>query len=973
MFGKRTTKQIPPVKCKTKIHFTSAAVCRPALELVFDYWPELTKNRMDMRLGRKNAFLLPIIFVISVAEFLFDLSTPLGVSDWVLYFIPLTLTVFVGTRYFPYLLAGLFCILMFAGIYLSPAGGIYHCYALSGRSVSMIGLWVMALLIAERKAMESALRHTERALKAISECNQVLVRASSETALLHEICRIIVDIGGYRLAWVGFRENDENKSVSVAAFAGCDEGYLERMQITWADVERGRGPVGTCIREGQMVVIRNFQTDPRVTPWRAEASKRGFSSCISLPLTDGKTVFAALSIYAKEVDAFTDEEVRLLVELAEDLTYGIQAQRTRLQQQEMEFTLNHERNLLRMLIDNLPDRVFVRDASNRFVIANKALAEAMEVASTDDMLGKTDADFYPAEQAAQFAKDDAEVFAGRALINFEQNSVMPNGEQRIMLVSKLPLKDSKGQVNGLIGIAHDITGRKRDEEKIREQAGMINLAHDAITIRDMDQRITYWNRSAERIYGWSDAEAIGQFSHQLLKLDPNKIAEARRLLLEKGYWIGELTARTKDGRDVLVESSWTLVRNDDGQPKCILAFSVDITEQRRLEQQVTRNQRLESLGTLSSGIAHDLNNILTPIMVSISLLKEQTHEPIMAKLIASLESSTQRGAQLVKQILTFSRGIKGERIPIGLRNIAREIQLLIQETFPKTIQFESSLPDSLWLIIGDPTQIHQVLLNLAINARDAMPNGGKLSINFENTLVDKTAVALNSEIPPGSYVLIQVADTGVGMTPKVIERIFEPFFSTKPTGQGTGLGLSTTLGIVKSHNGFINVYSEPGHGSTFKIYLPARANGELPGPKTAHENLLPRGNGELILLVDDEEAICITVKKILERFGYNIITAANGAEAVALYIARGPEIAAVITDMHMPIMDGPATIASLRSLNPRIKIIVSSGLATNAGFAKAANIGARQFVPKPYSAEKILRTLNDLLGKNEADENSPSI
>jgi PAS domain S-box-containing protein len=554
---------------------------------------------------------------------------------------------------------------------------------------------------------------------------------------------------------------------------------------------------------------------------------------------------------------------------------------------------------------------------------------------------------------------------------FETRHRHRNGEIREVRVSARLINVQ--QRDYIAAVWGDITETKLAGKKIREQADMLNLAHDAITIRDLDGLILYWNRSAERIYGWNQAEAIGKSAQQLLKLDPIKVAEARQLLLEKGYWTGELTAHTKDGREVLVESSWTLVRDNDGRPKSILAFSVDITEQRRLEQQVTRNQRLESLGTLSSGIAHDLNNILTPIMVSIGLLKEQTHEPVMSKLIAGLESSTQRGAQLVKQILTFSRGIRGERIPIGLRNIAREIQLLIQETFPKTIEFESHLPASLWLITGDPTQIHQVLLNLAINARDAMPNGGKLSITFENTVVEKTAAALNSEIPPGSYVLMQITDTGIGMTPKVIERIFEPFFSTKPHGQGTGLGLSTTLGIVKGHSGFINVYSEPGHGSTFKVYLPARVGSESTESEIAGENALRRGNSELILLVDDEDAICTTVKKILERFGYHAITAANGAEAVALYTAHGSEIAAVITDMHMPIMDGPATIAALRSLNPNVKIIVSSGLATNAGFAKAANIGARHFVPKPYSAEKILRTLNDLLGKSEADENSPSI
>jgi putative methionine-R-sulfoxide reductase with GAF domain len=258
-----------------------------------------------MRRRKWNAVLLSAIFVITVSEFLFDLASPVGVSDWVLYFVPLTLSIFAGTRYFSYLLAGAFSLLIFAGLYLSPAG-INPSLALTGRSIGMIGIWILALLIAERKAMESALKHTERALTAISECNQALVRASSETALLHEICRVIVDHGGYRMAWVGFREENEEKSVSVAAFAGCDEGYLEKSKITWSDKERGRGPVGTCIRESRMVIVRNFQTDPTVIPWRKEALKRGFASAIALPLFEGKKAFGMLAIYAKEMDAFGD-------------------------------------------------------------------------------------------------------------------------------------------------------------------------------------------------------------------------------------------------------------------------------------------------------------------------------------------------------------------------------------------------------------------------------------------------------------------------------------------------------------------------------------------------------------------------------------------------------------------------------------------------------------------------------------------
>ncbi len=914
-----------------------------------------------MREEGKKKLLYLAIFVIAGAEFLLDIITPLGISDWVWYFIPLLLSIHVGSRLLPYLLAGLFSSLILLGFELSPPG-IDREIALLGRIVGITALWLMAMLISRRKEVDDNLRFTERALKTISQCNQELVRATTESALLHDLCKVIVEKGGYRMAWVGFAEYDTHKSVRAVACAGFDEGYLEKSNITWSDAaERGRGPVGTAVRTGRITICHDFQSDPAVTPWREEATRRGFASLIALPLRNAGKVFGVLALYAAETNAFNATEVELLTELADDLAYGIQTLRTRAEHQQAEAALERERNMLRTLIDNIPDSVYVRDTNLRCLVANQTLARRLGVASPADLIGKGDADFFSAEQAAFFAAADREVFAGRALINFEQTTVFPTGEHRIILVNKVPLLDAQGVVIGLVGIGRDITERKLDEDKIREQAEMLDLAHDAINIRDLDNRILYWNRGAERIYGWSRTEAIGRTTTELLKLNPIKVADARSQLLERGFWNGELTAHAKDGRELIIESTWTLVRDESGQPKSIFTHSVDFTETRKLEQQAARSQRIESLGTLASGVAHDLNNILTPIMVSISLLKEQTKDPMLLRLLGSLDASTQRGAQLVKQILTFGRGVMGERIPLDLRQIVREIRQLIQETFPVAIQLEINTPEHLWLVSGDHTQLHQVLLNLAINARDAMPGGGQLTIAFQNHAVEPMYAGLNPDARPGPHILIQVTDTGTGIPPEIIGRIFDPFFSTKPPGQGTGLGLATTFGIVKSHGGFINVYSEPGKGSTFKIYLPAQISTGQTEYRSVSQGDLPRGHNELVLLVDDEEAICSTVKKILERHGYRVITAAHGAEAISLYAAQGSEIAVVITDMHMPIMDGPATIVALLSMNPRVRIIGSSGLAANGGVAKAASSGVRHFVPKPYTAEKMLRTLREVL------------
>ena len=907
--------------------------------------------------------------MIAGGEFLLDIATPLGISDWVWYFIPLLLSIHVGSRLLPFLLAGLFSSLILMGFELSPPG-VEREIALLGRLVGISALWLMAMLISRRKEVDENLRLTDRALKTISQCNQVLVRATTEAALLQDLCQVVVEKGGYRMAWVGFAENDENKSVRAAACAGCDEGYLEKSKITWSDAgERGRGPVGTAVRTGQITICHDFQSDPAFAPWREAAARRGFASLMALPLRSAGKVFGVLTLYAAAVDAFNATEVALLTELADDLAYGIQTLRTRAEHQQAEAAIRRSEARLNFALQTIQTGAWELDlldhSAHRTFIHDQIFGYATPV---PEWTYEKFLDHVLPEDRAEVDRLFREATAAPADWHFECRIRRADGAVRWLWAAGSHERNAEGRPVRMCGVVQDITERKLAAEKIREQAKMLNLAHDAINIRDLDNRITYWNHGAERIYGWSSAEAVGQVAEELLKFDRFKIAEARRQLLDKGYWIGEFAAHAKDGHELLVESTWTLVRDAAGRLRCILATSMDITDARKLEQQAARSQRIESLGTLASGIAHDLNNILTPIMVSIGLLKEQTHDPMLLRLLGSLDASTQRGARLVKQILTFGRGVKGERVPLDLREVAREIRQLVQETFPKSVQLEIEAPDNLWPVSGDHTQLHQVLLNLAINARDAMPGGGRLTIAFQNHAIEPVYAGLNPDARTGPHVLVQVTDTGTGIAPEIIGRIFDPFFTTKPPGHGTGLGLATTFGIIKSHGGFINVYSEPGKGSTFKFYLPANTSGEQAEQQSVSQSGLPCGRNELILFVDDEEAICSTVKKILERHGYRVITAANGAEAVSFYAAHGPEIAAVITDMHMPIMDGPATIVALLSMNPRVKIIGSSGLAANGGVAKAASAGVRHFVPKPYTAEKMLRTIRDVLDNGAAPE-----
>jgi signal transduction histidine kinase len=416
----------------------------------------------------------------------------------------------------------------------------------------------------------------------------------------------------------------------------------------------------------------------------------------------------------------------------------------------------------------------------------------------------------------------------------------------------------------------------------------------------------------------------------------------------------------RDGAEIVVESRWTLVRDERGQPKSILVINTDVTEKKRMESQFLRAQRMESIGTLAGGIAHDLNNVLSPILMAIDMLRLKTTDESSKKWLDVLRTNAERGGNMVRQVLSFARGVEGERVALQPKHLIKEIVKILRETLPKSIEISFRLSDDLWIISADATQMHQVLMNLCVNARDAMPEGGSISIKAENVFVDENYARMHIEAQPGRFVVINVSDNGPGMTQEVQSRIFEPFFTTKEMTKGTGLGLSTALTIVKSHGGFINVYSELHKGSQFAVYLPALATAGNVDAAAAQTDL-PLGHGELILVVDDEESIREITRGTLETFGYTVLTASDGTEALALYADKKNEIVVVLTDMVMPFMDGPATIRALQRMNPKVKIIAASGLGTAHHAGEGVLEGVSVFLNKPYTAEKLLRTLAEIL------------
>jgi two-component system cell cycle sensor histidine kinase/response regulator CckA len=510
--------------------------------------------------------------------------------------------------------------------------------------------------------------------------------------------------------------------------------------------------------------------------------------------------------------------------------------------------------------------------------------------------------------------------------------------------------------------ARERARRRHAEEKIREQAALLDEARDAIVVRDLGERVTFWNRGAERLYGWTAADAIGRELPLLLSYrDAPQLLEANREVLEKGEWSGEIPKQRRDGSILVVETRWTLVRDASGSAHAVLVIDTDITEKKALQAQFLRAQRLESIGTLAGGIAHDLNNVLSPILMAADILARKPADERSQRMLATIESSARRGADMVRQILAFARGIEGDRVTLQPRHLLKDVEKIARETFPKTIDLRADVAKDLWNVVGDATQLQQVLLNLCVNARDAMPNGGVLGLTLENVQLDDNYARMHLDAKPGPYVVISVSDTGSGIPPVILDKIFDPFFTTKEVGKGTGLGLSTSLAIARSHGGFLSVYSEVGRGSIFKLHLPATLESETTSQKERGIADAPMGKDELVLVVDDEVSIREITRETLQGFGYRVITAADGPEAVALFTQAQGEVAAVITDMRMPYMDGNATFRALQRIDPGVRVIMTSGLGDAGAVPGAASGGPKAFLPKPYTAEKLLATLRVVL------------
>lgn len=534
--------------------------------------------------------------------------------------------------------------------------------------------------------------------------------------------------------------------------------------------------------------------------------------------------------------------------------------------------------------------------------------------------------------------------------------------------------------SGVVLYARDATTDERmrreaeaAQQRVAEQAALLDASRDAVVVRSLEGVVQYWNSAAAELYAWSADEAEGRGFRELVTDHSDEFEAAMRATLRVGYWNGELHETTRDGREITVDSRWQLLRDADGAPRGVFSLGSDVTQWRADEEARLRARRLESLGTLAGGIAHDLNNVLTPILMAVQLLEPGEQDAGRRELLATMETAARRGADMVGQVLAFARGVDGRRERIAMRALLDELLAVARDLLPDGITLELDVDRPLPLLIGDSTQLLQVMTNLVTNARDAMPAGGSLVIRASTVedasdhsdAPEQDPLERGRPDPPGRIMAITVTDTGSGMAPEVAEKVFEPFFTTKPLGSGTGLGLATSLSIVRSHGGTIRIDSAPGRGTRVEVLLPA-AEGAAGADETVAEapEPLPRGSDELVLIIDDDASIRTAVAHGLIAHGYRVLRAADGAEGIALLEDGAEPVDVVLTDMMMPVMDGAATSAYLEQHHPSIPIIATSGLATHAALDEdGPGLGIAAFLAKPYTTSALLRVLRRVLDR----------
>ncbi len=702
--------------------------------------------------------------------------------------------------------------------------------------------------ITGRKPADEQLKKLNRALLAISKGNQALLRANNEMELLNEICGIIVEVGGYRMACVGYAQDDPGKTIRIVARSGFDDGYLDSASISWGDNERGQGPTGMAIRNGRHCVVHNMQADRSTEPWRKDAMEHGYASALSCPMKNSERAFGALNIYAATPDAFNEEETELLSSLADNLAYGI--------------------------------------------------------------------------------------------------SMLQNRAARKLAEKQL------------------IEGNKR-------MHFILSAANAGIWEYEIGSDTAIWSGEVWNDYG-IDGETRQPSLARMLETVIPEDREAVKLAAEKAFASGtdfSITWRTKDadGKIRWVMSTGTPFREADGTISRYLGIVVDITDRKKeeekkhqLESQLRKAQRLETIGTLAGGIAHDFNNILTPIlgyseMGLLTFADDEAGQEYFREIMLAAD----RAKNLVSQILAFSKAQEITPSVVSVPAVVDEALKLLRPSIPASITISEEIEPSCGNILADPSQIHQVVVNLCTNASQAMGDApGTIRIEVQQIIPSGELLKSLPKPHADRYVQLSIADTGIGMDEETIERIFEPFFTTKAPQKGTGLGLSVVHGIVTGYNGLITVHSAPLQGTAFRIYLPVV---DASAEEEAAEQALATGTAS-IMFIDDEPASTRMISIMLAKLGFSIQAFNSPQEALDRFRIDPCRFDLVITDLTMPVMNGVDLATEIHAERPDLPIILMTGYGKDLESIRSANWhGIRKFLKKPVKMTELAATISEVI------------
>jgi PAS domain S-box-containing protein len=804
--------------------------------------------------------------------------------------------------------------------------------------------------VIDESAINKELRRLNRALRALSACNQGLAQAGSEQELLQHICDIIVRLGGYRMAGIAYAEQDEEKRVRPMAHAGHGSGYLEDIQLRWSDTPAGRGPAGTAIRENRICVIADTANDPMFRPWRDAAVQRGYASVIALPLRVAGSAFGVLAIYSQQVGSFESSEVELLTEMANNLAYGITAIRSQEEGRRATAALQEAEAKYRQLVEQVPAISYVAEtgAHGAFRYLSPQVKTILGYGPKECL---ADPHFWwnhlnPEDHATALLED---TWSEGRPFQVEYRLRAQDGREVWLRDEAVIVRDPMTGQRLTRGMLIDITERKRAEDALRESEEryrtFVTQSSEGIFRMEyvppvpchlsVDQQLEWGlkngflaecNEAMAKMYGRATAqELIGKPLTDFLVLRDPMTQQFMENFVRAGYRITDQESREMDA-----QGQKKIFRNTmmgtviDGHWVRTWGIARDVTERMQLEEQLRNAQQMEAIGRLAGGVAHDFNNILSIIMGHGELLLAAVGANEYARNgLEQIRRAAERAASLTQQLLAFSRKQVLQPKVLDLNEAVADVQKMLARVIGEDIELIASLHPSLATVKADPGQIEQVLMNLAINARDAMPQGGKLLMETLN--VDAgTELARDLDLTPGPYAMLKVTDTGHGMEAATLAHVFEPFFTTKPMGKGTGLGLSTVYGIVKQSGGSIQVESGVGLGTSFRIYLPV-AEGAAGKRRETVVGTRVEGGMETILITEDEPDLRDLARIFLEGYGYKVLVAASAEQAIEIADSLNGSIDLLLTDVIMPGMSGRQLAERILSKRPQTKIVYMTG------------------------------------------------